>query len=373
MSSSQIKDQTPRQLRYQRKTVAGLCSSGACSAKAKAGYTLCDSHLRQMLRNVTDLYKRRAEQRLCLRCGSRPQFWGKRCVICRQMVSKDPLPRGARAALRKYRALEQQGSVEARREAVRIAARELIARGGLKEGEKEAVRLYFGLEDNAWRTLEQVAQLMHVSAQRVYQLLMPSKTILASSLANAPWRSAKRTRKRGISVELLSIGDNFSSCRHSRGKFLQGKSAIRKPYGLSTVVLEGLPIFRCSECGEEKLRIPQEQELYDILARALLCKPDTLSGKELRFLRSVAGMNLAEFAESLQVTTQTLQRWETLRAMSFVNEIASRVVIASIILDDEDSCQLFTIPEKVRDGIPKPGVIMAEWIEGTRRWRLSQH
>lgn len=290
------------------------------------------------------------------------------------MVLKDPLPGGARPAQSKSRERDQQRPVEARRETVRIAARELIARGGLTENEKEAVRLYFGLEDNRWRTLEQVAQLMHVTAQRIHQLLLPSKTILASSMmAKAPWRSAKRIRKRGISVELLSIGDTFSSCGHSRGRFLQGKSATRKPDELPAVVLEGLPIFRCSECSKEKPRIPQEQELYDLLARALLCKPDTLSGKEIRFLRSVAGLKVAELAERLHVTSQTLQRWETQPTLSFVNEIASRVVMTSLILDNDISCQLVTLPDTIRAGIPRPYVIRVEWIETARRWQLAEH
>lgn len=153
---------------------------------------------------------------------------------------------------------------------------------------------------------------------------------------------------------------------------MQGKSAIRTTYDLPTVVLEGLP-FRCLECGEERPRIPQEQELHDILARELLCKPGTLSGKEIRFLRRFAGMRLAEFAERLQVTSQTLQRWETLPALSYVNEIASRVVIASLILDDEVSYQLFTLPDMVRDETPKPYLIRAEWIETVRRWKLAEH
>jgi hypothetical protein len=105
-----------------------------------------------MATQVTDIYKRRVEQQLCFQCGVRPQFWGKRCIICRQLVAKDPLPRGARAALRKYRHTQAQCSREQRRETIRDAGRELVARGSLTERQKEALQLYLGLEDNGWRT-----------------------------------------------------------------------------------------------------------------------------------------------------------------------------------------------------------------------------
>ena len=175
-------DLTPRQLRYQKRRQAGLCCYGTCSAKAKDGRAFCTKHLRQMVSHVSRIYKRRSAQRLCFRCGVRPQFWGKRCVICRQLVARDPLPRGARAALRKYRNRAAHCSREMRREIVRAAARELVAGGSLTGRQQEALRLYLGLEDNGWRTHGQVAELMNLSAERVRQLLLPSKAALAGSL-----------------------------------------------------------------------------------------------------------------------------------------------------------------------------------------------
>ncbi len=327
-----------------------------------------------MVSQVSDIYKRRADQKLCSNCGARPQFWGQRCVICRQLRVKDPLPRGARAAVRKYRELEAQCSREKSRETVRIAARKLVAGGTLKEREKEALQLYLGLEDNGWRTYKEVAQLMNVSAERVRQLLLPSKAALASSLGKkVRWRTAKQIRKRRVPPDLLLIGDGSSSCEHSKMKIFRRKSFTCTPAGFPNFILQGLPIVRCAKCDVEKCQIPRRAELQDLLARALLCKSDLLSGREIRFLRRVAGIKTAELAERLDVTRQTVQTWETQQALRFANEIAARLVLASLILEANISSQTFKLPDMIRNGDPKPSVIRAEWLGTVGRWRLASH
>lgn len=367
------KDLTPQQLRYQKRKQAGLCCYGRCPKKTKVGSTFCHSHLQRMLRQVTEIYKRRAEQKLCFRCGSRPQFWGKRCVICRQLVARDPLPKGARTALRNFRELEAQSSREKNRETVRVAARKMIAERNLKGREEEALQLYFGLDDNGWRTHEQVAQLMHLTAERVRQLLLPSKAALTSLLREKGlWRTATHTRKRRASADLLLIGNTYSSCEHSKTQILQGKLATWTSAGLPNVILLGLAIFRCLECNKEECQIPKLQELHNMLATALLCKSDLLSGQEIRFLRRVAGMTVAEFAERLDVTSQTIQKWERLPALSFANEVATRVVLASVVLDENVSSRLFELPDMIRNGDPK-SVIRAEWLERDGRWKLASY
>ncbi len=57
-------------------------------------------------------------------CGTRPGFWGVRCVICRQKFSKHPLPYGARRALRLYSQAEAQHRVEQDQVEVRLAVPE---------------------------------------------------------------------------------------------------------------------------------------------------------------------------------------------------------------------------------------------------------
>ena len=301
----------------------------------------------------------------------RPQFWGKRCVICRQLVAKDPLPRGARTALRKYRELETHDSREKSREIVRVAGRKLVAAANLTGRQQEALQLYLGLEDNGWRTHEQVAELMNLSAERVRQLLFPSKAALASSLGKkVPWRTTKN-RKRFVPADSL-LGEAASpKCGHRKTKILRGKSFTYTPPGFTNVILQGLPILRCTKCDIEEFEIPRQAELHGMLARALLCKSGLLSGREIHFLRRFAGIGAAEFAERLDVNRQTVQSWEARQSLRFANEIAARLVLANLILDADISFQPFKLPDLIRNGEPKPSVIRAKWHETTRCWRLS--
>src|SRR6266446_2665938 len=91
------------QRQYQQRKAAGLCTKTGCAAKAASGHTHCGQHLQRMSRDNKERYERRADQALCIYCGERPQFWGVRCLICRQRFAQHPLPLGARRALRLYR------------------------------------------------------------------------------------------------------------------------------------------------------------------------------------------------------------------------------------------------------------------------------
>jgi hypothetical protein len=127
---------------------------------------------------------------LCIYCGERPQFWSVRCVVCRQLVvrNKHSLPFGARRALRLYREAERKRDFEQRQLEARFSIRKLLATGTIRGDFARALKLYAGLDDGAWRTYSQVANVMHISKERVRQLLYPSKIILAEMLGrNAPW------------------------------------------------------------------------------------------------------------------------------------------------------------------------------------------
>lgn len=369
--SNNRKNLTTKQLRYQSRKLAGLCCYGRCSAKAKEGATFCQRHLRRMVRQVSGLYKRRITQKLCFRCGLRPQFWGKRCVICRQLVAQDPLPRGARQALREYRQSEEHCAADERREGVRRAAQELLTKTDITERQKEALRLCFGIDDKAWRTHRQVAQLMGVSPERVRQLLLPSKAALAQAfMGNTPWRSAKHSRQRRFARKLLRMGNLSSTCEHRKTQVLTDSSTSYKPIDLPNVILQGVPIFRCGQCGIEQYQVPRQQELHKILARALLSKSSSLSGQEIRFLRNVAGMSVAQFAKRLEITSQTLTKWENRSALTLVNEIATRIVISSLIEDFDPPLQILALPEMIRKSDSASSTIIIEWLQESDCWRL---
>lgn len=108
-----------------------------------------------------------------------------------------------------------------------------------------------------------------------------------------------------------------------------------------------------------------------MLARALLCKSDSLSAKEIRFLRRAAGIRIAELAERLEVSSQTVQNWETLPVLGFVNEVATRVVIRSLIVDVDVPPQFSALPEMIRKRDAKPSVIRVEWLGKLDCWKFA--
>lgn len=357
---------TRQQLRYQKRRLAGLCCYGNCAQKTVNGRSCCESHLRQKAHHISTIYNRRKDQKLCRDCGMRPRYWGRRCLICRQSVSKDPLPRQARMELRKYREQQAQDDRAKTREMVRTAAREWMARTHLREREREALTLYLGLHDNEWRTYKQVAQLMRLSGERVRQLLVPSRDALGSVLGDStPWR-LKRSKRQTLPSNSWSI-DGTERCAHSQVKVLR-QSLDYREVGLPNVTLQGVPVSLCQECAFKNSRIPRQEELHTKLARALLRRSHLLSGQEIRFLRKVGGLNAAEFAQRLDVTSQTVRRWETSQSLSFANDIAVRMVLASI-LDMELSSQTFTLPHVMPDKDLGQTVITAKWTSGS--WKLE--
>ena len=357
-----------QKLRYQKRKEAGLCCYGTCTSQTTADHTLCQSHLSRMSRQKLTIYEYRKNQKRCRTCGVRPQFWGMRCIICRELVTKNPLPRGARRALREYRKLESRKVQNEARERFRNAARELIAGGSLKVKEQEALRYYLGLNDNEWRTHQQVADLMNVSAERVRQLLLPSKKLLSMLVGTTtPWRSRTQINS-SQSSDLLGVETVSRGCRH-RKNIQEHNNGPYTPASLPDVVLHGLTIFRCAECEIQEYKIPQPAELYDLLAQTILQKSDLLSGREVRFLRKAAGLTVEELAKLLNVSHPTLKTWETLRTLRSPSEIAVRSVLGTVICGRFS--RPFNLPTFYSDGIRKPSVIRVEWIEATKCWQLQ--
>jgi hypothetical protein len=175
---------------YARRKAKGVCAYGGCRTRPRVGQVHCGRHLALMARNNRARVPERKAKGFCIYCGERPQFWSVRCGICRQLFVRDKsaLPTGARRALRLYREAEAQREREQLQLQARFAIRKLLATGTISGDYARALKLYAGLDDGAWRTYSQVAELMKISKERVRQLLYPSKIILTEMLGgNAPW------------------------------------------------------------------------------------------------------------------------------------------------------------------------------------------
>ncbi len=80
--------------------------------------------------------------------------------------------------------------------------------------------------------------------------------------------------------------------------------------GLRDVVLHGVEILRCDQCGNEDPIIPRVNDLMRTLALAVIGKPYRLAGEEVRFLRKYLKMTGDEFSRLLHVDKTTLSKWE---------------------------------------------------------------
>ena len=159
----------------------GACAYFGCAAKAAAGHSHCRQHLAMMSNERRRDVRARKRQGRCVDCGARPQFWGVRCILCRQRCVKDSdrLPTGALRALRLYKDAERMLAIEQQQAKARFEIRKLLAMREVEGAQAKALRLYAGVDDGVWRSHAEVGRLMHLSRERVRQLLAPFKTILS--------------------------------------------------------------------------------------------------------------------------------------------------------------------------------------------------
>jgi DNA-binding XRE family transcriptional regulator len=81
--------------------------------------------------------------------------------------------------------------------------------------------------------------------------------------------------------------------------------------GVVVKVLNAVQVLRCAACRTEMVAIPDLDDLgrATAISRALI--PVRLAGREVKFLRRVLDMTQAEFAKAMDLTAETVSRWET--------------------------------------------------------------
>lgn len=80
--------------------------------------------------------------------------------------------------------------------------------------------------------------------------------------------------------------------------------------GLSNLYLSGIEIIECKQCGFECPILPNVLDLYVKIAEAVVLKPTTLNGEEVRFLRKQAGYSGKAWATLLDIEPTVLSQWE---------------------------------------------------------------
>jgi putative transcriptional regulator len=93
------------------------------------------------------------------------------------------------------------------------------------------------------------------------------------------------------------------------------RATLEKPYhfvdsGLPNVYLAGIKYRVCKTCGQQSAEIPALKNLMVAIARAVVKKPTSLSGSEIRYLRKRLGKKASEFGRIIGVGEEQVSRWE---------------------------------------------------------------
>jgi putative zinc finger/helix-turn-helix YgiT family protein len=81
--------------------------------------------------------------------------------------------------------------------------------------------------------------------------------------------------------------------------------------GLPNVILHGVDVRKCSKCSEEEVAIPNVTGLHNSLAGMIVGRRSAMTREEFRFLRQFLGRSSQEFAKLIDVSAETVSRWQT--------------------------------------------------------------
>lgn len=210
----------------EERKAAGLCTTSPCPNPPKPGHVMCQEHLNAMLVASKERRQRRRQAQLCGDCGTRPQWFGVRCVLCRSKYTKSPLPVGAIRAINEYRRNEV---ITARRSMAAAACEFIHAR------DKQMVSLRHGLIDGYDWTLEEIGHEFGCTREYVRQVEarvydnLPS--VVDVSLLRVPYQRVRRP----VSVQLSPYRVAQRAAQWLVAKALAAGTISRQP---------------CQECGD---------------------------------------------------------------------------------------------------------------------------
>ncbi len=100
--------------------------------------------------------------------------------------------------------------------------------------------------------------------------------------------------------------------------------------GLQNVLLKKIEVLICTKCDEEEILIPHIEQLHQLIAKVVASQRHRLLPQEIRFLRSHLGWSGIDFSKAIDVTPETVSRWETGKSqMSLSLERFLRLLVIS--------------------------------------------
>jgi DNA-binding transcriptional regulator YiaG len=80
--------------------------------------------------------------------------------------------------------------------------------------------------------------------------------------------------------------------------------------GIVVELIDAVRVYRCNECSERETEIPDLAGLTRAAAMSRALHPVLLSGREVKFLRRALDMTQQEFADAMDIRSETVSRWE---------------------------------------------------------------
>ncbi|WP_309890242.1 type II TA system antitoxin MqsA family protein [Archangium sp.] len=117
-------------------------------------------------------------------------------------------------------------------------------------------------------------------------------------------------------MKCLQCGGNMTSRQETR----------RSYSGLEGVIIEGVQVRHCPECGEEEVSYSNVEQLHTQLALQLARKEAALTPREVRFLRTWLGLSGTDLARRMGVTKETVSRWERVDKPLVMGATAERLL-----------------------------------------------
>lgn len=122
--------------------------------------------------------------------------------------------------------------------------------------------------------------------------------------------------------------------------------------GLDNVFIEGLQPFK-DDHGEEVIVVPFISDLHREIALGIVLQEGSLSGSELRFLRSEMGMTQPELARIVHRDKQSIGRWERNEAAIEPN---AEIVIRGLAVERLELKSEATVEDHSRRSIESAGL-----------------
>ena len=80
--------------------------------------------------------------------------------------------------------------------------------------------------------------------------------------------------------------------------------------GLSNVILQGIEVADCPQCGTSDVIVPRMAKIHRAVAQALASSPARLTGEQLRFLRKHLGLSGEQLGGYLHTDKTKISKWE---------------------------------------------------------------